>query len=72
MHVRALVYRESPDITCKDCPEAVAQLLGKSPSNFRVTFVGPNEDMDVDEDTLKGVALLVFHSQLGLAATLLC
>ncbi|KAG6008961.1 hypothetical protein E4U21_003513 [Claviceps maximensis] len=47
---RALVYRGPA--ACKGCPEAVAKLLQDSPQNFAVTFVGPNEDVQISADTL--------------------
>ncbi|KAH6877169.1 hypothetical protein B0T10DRAFT_464871 [Thelonectria olida] len=50
---KALVYRGPA--ACDGCPEAVAQLLESSPWKFKVTYVGPDEDVDVDEDSLKGV-----------------
>jgi hypothetical protein len=47
---QALVYRGPA--ACDGCPEAVAHLLRTSPSQFNVTFVGPNEDVDITNQSL--------------------
>lgn len=52
---KALVYRGPA--SCEGCPEAVASLLQSSPSQFDVEFAGPNENIDINETTLRGVQL---------------
>jgi hypothetical protein len=47
---QALVYRGPA--ACDGYPEAVAHFLRTSPSQFDVTFVGPNEDADITNQTL--------------------
>lgn len=37
---------------CDGCPESVAHLLKTSTSKFEVTYVGPNEDVDISEESL--------------------
>ncbi|KAM5381878.1 hypothetical protein ACJZ2D_002868 [Fusarium nematophilum] len=49
--LNALVYRGPA--ACEGCPEAVAELLESSPWKFNVAFAGPEEDIDVDEHSLK-------------------
>ncbi|KAJ4258918.1 hypothetical protein NW762_008005 [Fusarium torreyae] len=48
---KAVVYRGPA--SCPGCPESLANLLRSSPSNFKVVFAGPHEDVDVTETTLK-------------------
>ncbi|KAF5011291.1 hypothetical protein FDECE_2591 [Fusarium decemcellulare] len=50
---KALVYR-GPAV-CEGCAEAVGELLESSPWKFHVTYVGPDEDVDVDKKSLEGV-----------------
>lgn len=50
---KALVYR-GPTV-CDGCPEAVAQLLETSPSNFIVDYVGPKEKIKLSADSLSKV-----------------
>ena len=50
----ALIYRGPA--TCKGCPEAVAALLK---NNYKIVYVGPDEEFDVDEETLSTAALYV-------------
>ncbi|KAJ4325185.1 hypothetical protein N0V84_003567 [Fusarium piperis] len=50
---KALVYRGPA--SCQGCPEAVAELLESSSLKFQVSFAGPTEDIDINEQTLKGV-----------------
>lgn len=57
---RALVYRGPA--ACPGCPEAIAELLESSPWKFHVTYAGPDEDVDVDENSLKGVQV---YAQAG-------
>lgn len=52
-HPKALVYRGPA--ACDGCPEAVAQLLESSPWRFKVVYVGPSENVDLDENSLEGV-----------------
>ncbi|KAH7142151.1 hypothetical protein EDB81DRAFT_797948 [Dactylonectria macrodidyma] len=57
---KALVYRGPA--ACPGCPEAIAKLLKSSPWEFHVTYAGPDEDVDVDENSLKGVQV---YAQAG-------
>ncbi|MGE2772515.1 BPL-N domain-containing protein [Rhodococcus sp. 1.20] len=54
-HPRALVYRGPA--SQPGCPEAVAELLSSSAWNFDVHFVGPDEQLPIDEATLHSAAL---------------
>lgn len=54
-HPRALVYRGPASLP--GCPEAVADLLSSSVWNFDVQFVGPDEELHLDESTLHSAAL---------------
>ncbi|WP_083471138.1 MULTISPECIES: BPL-N domain-containing protein [unclassified Rhodococcus (in: high G+C Gram-positive bacteria)] len=54
-HPRALVYRGPA--SQPGCPEAVADLLSSSAWNFDVHFVGPDEKLQIDEQTLHSAAL---------------
>ena len=47
----ALVYRSAA--ICEGCPEAIAELLETSPSNFSVLFVGPDEEFQLSRETLQ-------------------
>jgi hypothetical protein len=64
MRPKALVYRDSPRVTCEDCPETIARMLESSPTNFDVSFAGP-KDMDVNKHTLKGVTVFAFPGGPG-------
>jgi glutamine amidotransferase-like uncharacterized protein len=48
---KAVVYRGPA--SSPGCPESVAELLEKSPSNFDIVYAGPHEDVDVNSDTLQ-------------------
>lgn len=50
---KALVYRGPA--ACDGCPESVKHLLETSVSNFKVTYVGPEEKVDMTRETLRGV-----------------
>lgn len=52
---KALVYRGPA--SCPGCSEAVAALIRRSPRNFSVFFVGPNETLKLTAANLRGVAL---------------
>ncbi|KAJ5600997.1 hypothetical protein N7510_010531 [Penicillium lagena] len=52
---KALVYRKPA--ACNGCPESVAALLRSSSSHFDVQYAGPNENIDVKEETLREVQL---------------
>lgn len=54
-HPRALIYRGPASLP--GCPEAVANLLSSSPWNFDIHFVGPDEQLQIDESTLHSAAL---------------
>ncbi|MBO0782066.1 MAG: hypothetical protein J2P37_24870 [Ktedonobacteraceae bacterium] len=51
----ALVYRGPAG--CEGCSEAVAQLLQNSKWHFDVRYVGPDEDLQLSETTLKTATL---------------
>lgn len=72
MRPQALVYRS--DATCDGCPEAVCNLLQSSKYNFKVTYAGPDEDVELDADALDGVQLFAYPGgpgkNLGSACTL--
>jgi hypothetical protein len=61
---KALVYRDSPDVTCEDCPETIAQLLESSPARFHVLFAGP-KDVKVDSHSLSDITLFAFPGGPG-------
>lgn len=46
----AAVYRG--EVACDGCAEAVAHLLRKSPMRYKVHYLGPNEDHDINSATL--------------------
>jgi hypothetical protein len=46
----AAVYRG--EIACTGCAESVAKLFRKSPSNYKVHYIGPNEKEDINRETL--------------------
>lgn len=48
--LQALVYRGPA--SCEGCPESVGALLESSPTNINVTYVGPNEDVDITAESL--------------------
>jgi glutamine amidotransferase-like uncharacterized protein len=52
---RAAVYRGRGAGSCDGCSEAVARLLGSSPTPFEVEFVGPDEARQVSPETLSGM-----------------
>ncbi|MGW4479655.1 BPL-N domain-containing protein [Rhodococcus triatomae] len=56
----ALVYRGPA--ASPGCPEAVAHLLESAPTPLRAVYVGPDEDADVDADSLAGA---VVYAQPG-------
>ena len=63
----AAIYRGPA--ACDGCPEAVAEVLGKS-GGFSVEFVGPDEERSVTPDGLADVTLYVQpggHDDVGLA-----
>lgn len=62
---QALVYRS--DATCDGCPEAVYNLLQSSKYNFNVTYVGPDEDLELDADALDGVKLFAYPGGPGMS-----
>ncbi|MGY4652969.1 BPL-N domain-containing protein [Mycobacterium sp. URHB0021] len=49
---RAAVYRGRGAGSCDGCSEAVARLLGSSPTAFDVEFIGPGESRQVTPETL--------------------
>jgi glutamine amidotransferase-like uncharacterized protein len=51
---RAVVYRGHGAGSCDGCSEAVARLLGSTPTPLEVEFVGPNELRQVSPETLAG------------------
>jgi Biotin-protein ligase, N terminal len=51
---RAAVYRRRGAGSCDGCSEAVARLLGSSPTPLEVEFVGPNEPRELSPETLAG------------------
>lgn len=55
----ALVYRGDKQAGCEGCSEAARDLLLKSKYGFIVKFVGPKEDLEVDDDTLARATLYV-------------
>lgn len=54
---RAAVYRGRGAGSCDGCSEAVARLLGSSPTPLEVEFIGPDEPRDVSPETLSGMLL---------------
>lgn len=54
---RAAVYRGRGAGSCDGCSEAVARLLGSSPTPLEVEFIGPDEARDVSPETLSGMLL---------------
>ncbi|KAK4502095.1 hypothetical protein PRZ48_007906 [Zasmidium cellare] len=48
--LQAYVYRGPA--SCDGCPESVADLLESSPTKINVTYVGPDEDVDITAQTL--------------------
>lgn len=54
---KAIIYRGPA--ACEDCPESLASRLELSSSHFEVKFAGPNEDIDITAETLRGVQLYV-------------
>jgi hypothetical protein len=61
---KALVYRDSPAVTCEECPETIARLLESSSNHFNVSFAGP-KDVDVNEDSLRDVTVFAFPGGPG-------
>lgn len=55
----ALVYRGDKAAGCPGCSEAARDLLLKSRFGFEVRFVGPKEDLEVDDDTLARATIYV-------------
>lgn len=55
----ALVYRGDKAAGCPGCSEAARDLLMKSRFGFVVKFVGPKEDLEVDDKTLEQATLYV-------------
>lgn len=47
---QVLVYRGPA--ACEGCAESVAHVLKTSVSQFNVTYVGPNEDVDITSESL--------------------
>lgn len=64
---QALVYR-GPE-ACPGCPEAVGLLLESSPSKFRVTYAGPDEEVDITADSLRETDV---YAQPGGPGTCIC
>ena len=56
----ALVYRGESTEQDDDLAEPLAAMIKASPYNFKVKIVGPNEDEDVDEDTLEDADLFAY------------
>ncbi|CRG86454.1 putative protein C23C11,06c [Talaromyces islandicus] len=54
---KALIYRGPA--ACDGCPESVAALLQSSSSNFEVEYAGPNEEIDINAESLSDVDLFV-------------
>lgn len=54
----AAVYRGP--IACDGCSESVAELLRKSPANFRVHYLGPTETHDINAHTLSHLDLFAW------------
>jgi hypothetical protein len=54
---KALIYRGPA--ACDGCPESVAALLKSSSSNFEVKYAGPNEEVDINAESLSDVDLFV-------------
>ncbi|PWN92296.1 hypothetical protein FA10DRAFT_89483 [Acaromyces ingoldii] len=54
----AAVYRGP--IACDGCSESVAELLRKSPANFRVHYLGPTETHDINAQTLNHLDLFAW------------
>lgn len=54
----ALVFRGESTEQDDDLAEPLAEFLRKSPRHFKVRIVGPNEDEDLDEDSLEDADLL--------------
>lgn len=48
--LRAYVYRGPA--ACEGCPEAVGALLESSPTRINVTYVGPDEAIDISVESL--------------------
>lgn len=57
---QAAVYRGPA--ACAGCPEAVAQLLSTSSLGFNVTFVGPQEAVNISSQVL---TLMDVYAQPG-------
>jgi hypothetical protein len=64
MRPKVLVYRDSPDVTCEDCPETIARLLESSPLRMDVSFASP-KDIHVDKYSLSRVTLFAFPGGPG-------
>ncbi|RGP77155.1 biotin ligase [Fusarium longipes] len=55
---KAVVYRGPA--SSPGCPEAIGNLLESSSSRFKVVYAGPNEPVDVTDETLQG-AIVYAH-----------
>lgn len=62
----AVVYR-GPGL-CPGCSEAVAALIRKSPRDFDVRYIGPNEKLKLTQENLRGAALYAQPGGDGSAA----
>ncbi|KAH8705807.1 hypothetical protein BGW36DRAFT_435816 [Talaromyces proteolyticus] len=54
---KALIYRGPA--ACDGCPESVAAILESSSSKFVVKYAGPNEEIDINAESLNEVDLFV-------------
>lgn len=51
--LRAMIYRGKQ--ASENCPESVAQLLKSAYPNIQITFAGPDEAVEINEETLARV-----------------
>lgn len=54
---KVLIYRGPA--ACDGCPESVTALLNSSASAFHVQYAGPDEDIDINAQSLSDVDLFV-------------
>ena len=55
--IRAMIYRGKN--ACEECPESIAELFKCTFPEVQITYAGPDEDVQINADTLSQVDAFV-------------
>lgn len=68
--LNVMIYRGKN--ACKGCPESIEDLLEVAYPDANVTYAGPNEEVQINADTLSGVDVFAYGGGPGMSGHLCC